>query len=156
MALQINSTNKELQEILSDIWKDSRVNALENLKLRKCSDLVADGVKDSPKVVKKLMHVQMLVDLLVDKFEDLSQAVYEQNIHSQKTKKDKPGQESTLNQTHARLDTAASGNAEQLVAIDDRAKQELKQQRESLINAVEYQIAYVVVAAEATIGRLQI
>lgn len=156
MALKINSTNKELQEILSDIWKDSCVDALENLKLRRYSDLVADRVKDSPKVVKKLMHVQMLVDLLVDKFEDLSRAVYEQNIRNQKAKDNKPGQESTSNQTHARLDTAANGNAEQLVAIDDQAKQALMQQRESLISAVEYQIAYVVVAAEVTIGRLQI
>lgn len=159
MTLTLSSTDKDLQAILEEVWKDNRVNAVENLRLRRQSDAVADKFSDSPTVVKKLMQVQMLVDLLADKLEDLSSAVYQQNIRNQEAKAKANAnalrQEDVDLQTHAQRD-AAAGDTTRLVAADDQAKHALMQQRNTLIRAVEYQIAYVVVAAEATVGRLQI
>jgi hypothetical protein len=156
MALKLSSTDKNLQALLEEIWKDNHVNAVENLKLRKQSDAVADAFKDSPAVAKQLGHVQMLVDLLADKLKDLSVAVYQQNIRSKKAEGDTSHHESSDLQTHALLDTAAGGDTDQLIAADDHDKRALMEQREALIRAIEYQIAYLVIAVETTTGRLKI
>lgn len=156
MALKLRSTDKNLQALLEEIWKDNHVNAIENLKLRKQSDAVADAFKDSPAVVKQLGHVQMLVDLLADKLKDLSVAVYQQDIRSKKVEGDTSHHESSDLQTRALLDTAAGGNTDRLIAADGHDKRVLMEQRETLIRAIEYQIAYMVVASESTVGRLQI
>lgn len=156
MALKLSSTDKDLSLILNEVWKDDRVNSIENLKLRRQSDAIADEIKDSPTVVKKLTHIQMLVDLLADKLEDLASAVYQENVRTQKAKGNAPHQQGVGLQTHAQLDTAAGGDTTQLVAADDKAKHALIERRSTLIRAVEYQVAYVVVAAESTVGKLQI
>jgi len=158
MSLTLRATDDQLSLLLKAVWSDGQVNVVEHSRLRKESDqAVADltGVED---LTDQLQKLQLHADEFVRACMALSKAVYAQNIAAQKDAPQSAGTDLHAElQEQIKLQNAYEGRGtEGLLAADDAGKKVLIDARKALIRAVEYQVAYVVVGAEATVGKLMI
>lgn len=158
MSLELKVTDESLSKLLSEVWQDGHVNVVEHSKLRKESDKAVAELKGVEGLTEQLQNLQDHADGLVRACLQLSREVYEQNIAAQKERPQAAsGNIHADLKEQARLQSAYENQGtEGLLAVDDAKKDTLVEARKALIRAVEYQIAYVVVGAEATVGKLMI
>lgn len=143
MGLTLQATDERLSAVLRDVWKDGEVNVSEHIKLRKESDQAVAELKGVEGLADQLKNLQLHADELVRACMQLSNAVYDQNIKAQKERDTLSGADGNQQGTDLTSDGEARKNA-------------LNDARGALIRAVEYQIAYVVIGAQATVGKLLI
>lgn len=125
--------------------------------MRKQSDQAVEALTAKGLYVQELKALQHHADELVKACIALSRAVYTTNIEAEKDRRSTVEKDVHAQlQEQVQLQRAYEAGTEQRLAQDDISKQALVEERKALIQAVEYQIAYVVVGAEATAGKLQI
>jgi hypothetical protein len=168
MSLVLRSTTPGLKERLEKLWEDGMINNVEHLKLRRESDQAVADLKNVDAFSKELEAVQLHADKLISACINLSKAVYVQNIVSHKggtTEADLADRPVEQDERAHALEGSPEGVSDKVAALqkaaylfetDDRQKQPMQQYRGALMQAIEYQIAYVVAGAEATIGKLKI